>query len=97
MEFSDYAVVLQTAIGGQGVALGWISAISRMLRDGTLVPAAPYLLETGRSFNLIAPRGRPVRSIVLGIRDWLIEEMLADLKALAPMLSVARKNVAVAE
>ena len=90
MEFSDYAVVLQTAIGGQGVALGWVSAISRMLIDGTLVPAAPYLLETGRSFNLVAPRGRPPRGIVLGIRDWLIAEMQRDLDTLSPMLEAAR-------
>src|SRR5262249_45383913 len=26
LEFSDYAVALQTAIGGQGIALGWVSA-----------------------------------------------------------------------
>lgn len=91
MEFTDYAVVLQAAIGGQGIALGWISAISRMLNDGTLVPAANYLLETGRSFNLVSPRGRPVRGIVLEIRDWLIEEMRRDLADLSPMLDVARE------
>lgn len=92
MEFSDYAVVLQTAIGGQGVALGWISAISRMLIDGTLVPAAPFLLETQRNFSLVSPRGRHVRAIVLGIRDWLIDEMRRDLTLLAPMLDAAREG-----
>jgi DNA-binding transcriptional LysR family regulator len=91
MEFSDYAVTLQTAIGGQGIALGWISAVSRMLIEATLVPAAPHLFETERSFNLVAPRGRPVRAIVLGIRDWLIAQMRRDLVTLSPMLEAARE------
>ena len=58
-EFSDYAVVLQTAISGQGIALGWVSAVSRLLADGTLVPASRLRLETGNHFCLISPRHRP--------------------------------------
>jgi LysR family glycine cleavage system transcriptional activator len=86
IEFSDYAVVLQTAVSGQGVALGWVSAISRMLVDRTLVPASSRRVLTGRMFSLIAPRGRPVREIVLRIRDWMMEEMRKELCSLAPLL-----------
>jgi DNA-binding transcriptional LysR family regulator len=89
IEFSDYAVVLQTAMSGQGIALGWISAISRMLLERTLVPASSRRLETGRQFSLIAPRGRPVREIVLRIRDWMREEMRRELAALGPVLAAA--------
>jgi hypothetical protein len=41
---------------------------------------------TGRTFSLIAPRGRPVREIVLRIRDWMMEEMRKELRSLAPLL-----------
>lgn len=85
-EFTDYAVVLQTAIAGQGVALGWISATSRMLHDGTLVPASKQRFETGKQFSLIAPRGRPVREIVHSIRSWMVDEMHREHDALLPML-----------
>jgi LysR family glycine cleavage system transcriptional activator len=86
-EFSDYAVVLQTAIGGQGIALGWISAVSRLLADETLVPASRLLLQTGNSFNLITPRNRPVRPIVHQIRDWMIDEMRREYAALLPLVT----------
>ena len=87
IEFSDYAVVLQTAMSWQGVALGWVSAISRMLVDRLLVPASSHRIATGKTFSLIAPRGRPVREIVLRIRDWMIAEMGADLARLDRLLS----------
>ena len=86
LEFSDYAVVLQTAIGGQGIALGWISAVSRLLADGTLVPASRLLLETGNCFSLISPRNRPVRAIVHQIRDWMIDEMRREYAVLLPLM-----------
>lgn len=86
IELSDYAVVLQMAMSGQGVALGWVSAISRQLVDGTLVPASDDRIATGRHFSLIAPAGRPLRPIARDIRDWMIEAMREDLATLAPML-----------
>jgi DNA-binding transcriptional LysR family regulator len=89
VEFSDYAVVLQTAISGQGIALVWVSAISHTLATGTLVPASERRLVTGRHFCLIAPRGRPLRSTVLAIRDWMIEEMRRERRLLAPILAPA--------
>lgn len=79
IEFSDYAVAIQTAMSGQGIALGWVSAVSRLLLDGALVPASTRRLMTGQTFALVAPRGRPVRDVVLRIRDWMIAEMRDDL------------------
>lgn len=87
VEFSDYAVVLQTAVAGQGVALGWLSAISRTLLDGTLILASPMRLETGRQFSLIAPRGRAPREIVRRIRAWMVAEMQQDHQALQALLA----------
>jgi LysR family glycine cleavage system transcriptional activator len=86
IEFSDYAVVIQTAMSGQGIALGWVSAVSRCLLDGALMPASRHCKVTGRVFGLIAPRGRPVRPIVQRIRDWMIAEMRSDLDRLAGLL-----------
>lgn len=86
IEFSDYAVVIQTAMSGQGIALGWVSAVSRCLLDGALMPASRHCTITGNVFGLIAPRGRPVRPIVARIRDWMIAEMRSDLDRLAGLL-----------
>ena len=86
LEFSDYAVVLQAAMNGEGVALGWLSNVSRALLQGTLVPASDRQINTGRIHQLIAPRSRPLRPIVSDIRAWMIAEMQAELKALKAIL-----------
>lgn len=84
--FSDYSVVVQAALKGEGVALGWITVISRALLEQTLVPASARRVRTGRSFHLVAPR-RPLRAVVLAIRDWMIARMQEDLERLAPLLA----------
>jgi DNA-binding transcriptional LysR family regulator len=86
LEFSDYAVVLQAAMNGEGVALGWLSNVSRALLQGTLVPASDRQINTGRTHQLIAPRSRPIRPIVSDICAWMIAEMQTELKALHPIL-----------
>lgn len=84
--FPDYAVVLQAAMNGEGIALGWLAAVVRPLLRRTLVPASDRQIATGRTLQLIAPRSRPVRPVVAEIRAWMIAEMEADLQALGPLL-----------
>ncbi|WP_046114340.1 LysR family transcriptional regulator [Aquincola tertiaricarbonis] len=81
LAFSDYAVVLQAALLGQGVALGWVSAASGAMRSRHLVPAGGPMLATGRSYRLVAPGGRS-RPEVAQVVQWLQAEMQADLQAL---------------
>ncbi|MGE0715089.1 MAG: LysR family transcriptional regulator [Alphaproteobacteria bacterium] len=78
MAFTDYAVVLQAAMNGEGIALGWMTSIASALLDGRLVPASDRRVATGKSFHLMAPRTKPLRPVVLAIRDWLIAETRAD-------------------
>lgn len=77
--FSDYAVVVQAALLGQGMALGWLNVVSHCLAKGELVPAAATLRVMPRRCCLVVPHRRPVRPIVESVRDWIIEEMRADL------------------
>jgi len=87
IEFSDYAVVLQAAMNGEGIALGWVTAVSRALCEGQLVAASERCVRTGRFYHLCAPHTRPLREVVLAIRDWLIAQMQADLARLGPIMS----------
>ncbi|MBZ9737374.1 LysR family transcriptional regulator [Mesorhizobium sp. CA18] len=86
LEFSDYAVVLQGAMNGQGVALGWLSNVSTALLQGTLVRASDRQINTGRTHQLVAPPSRPLRPIVSDIAAWMIAEMQAELERLHPLL-----------
>ncbi|WGF89731.1 LysR family transcriptional regulator [Marinivivus vitaminiproducens] len=80
LAFPDYAVVLQAALLGQGVALGWSYVVSHWLRHGQLVPAAAGLIRTDRQCQLMLPKDRAARPIVLAVRDWLIAEIRAEMR-----------------
>lgn len=79
LTFSDYAVVMQAALLGQGVALGWLTVVPHWLIAGALVPAAQRPIVTARHCELLHPRRRPVRPVVLEVRDWILTDMRSDL------------------
>lgn len=82
--FSDYAAILQAAVDGTGIALGWVNVISGALCAGRLVPAwRGGGINTGRCIKLISTREGPMRPMVREIADWFCARMAEDLKALA--------------
>jgi len=81
LNFNDYAIVVQAALLGQGIALGWVNVVMHWLAQRALVPAEEELLVTDRMCCLSRAPGRPLRPIVAQVRDWLIAEMRADLEA----------------
>jgi len=82
LTFSDYAVVVQAALLGQGIALGWFTVTSHWMLTGALVPASETLTTTQRVCELVHPQDRPVRPVVVEIRDWIIEQLRCDLVAI---------------
>lgn len=80
--FSDYAVVVQAALLGQGIAFGWITVVSHAVLTGALVPAAPRVTRGARVCVLASPRNRVLRPVVREIRDWIIAELRADIEAI---------------
>ncbi|WP_406806863.1 LysR family transcriptional regulator [Burkholderia semiarida] len=93
LSFNDYAIVLQAALLGQGIALGWVNVVMHWLTQHALVPAEDELVTTDRMCCLAWALNRPLRPIVAEVRDWLIAEMRADLAAVDkvhPSLGLAR-------
>ena len=82
LSFSDYAVVVQAALLGQGVTLGWITVVAHWLLTGALVPAAAKLVKTRRVCELVTPRNRTIRPVAIEIRDWIITQMRKDIAAI---------------
>jgi DNA-binding transcriptional LysR family regulator len=82
LSFSDYAVVVQAALLGQGVTLGWITVVAHWLLTGALVPASAKLVKTRRVCEFVNPRNRPIRPVAVEIRDWIIGEMRHDIAAI---------------
>jgi DNA-binding transcriptional LysR family regulator len=78
VDFSDYAIVIQAALLGQGIALGWLNSTAYWLSTGALVPGRPEAVLTDRACRLLHPANRPPRPSVAEVRDWIVEEMRAD-------------------
>lgn len=74
LSFSDYALVIQGAIKGQGVALGWWHVVAGELLTKGLVPAAGMMLQTGTFYNLVGRRSAMRRPAVQKLRGWLQTE-----------------------
>ena len=78
LQFSDYTVVVQAALLGQGIAVGWLNVVSHLLVRGDLVPVGP-VMKTGRICQLITARN-PQTPVVFEICEWIEAELAADMK-----------------
>lgn len=70
---NDYSLVLQAALDGQGVALGWEHIVTRLLEDCRLVALAEPV-ETGQPFPILTrPPAGPTghRANLISLRQWL--------------------------
>ena len=74
LRLNDYSLVIQAALAGQGVALGWMHIVERLVSQRLLqVPLdAPYREVDG--FYLIWPAGRTLTDEAETVRDWLLPE-----------------------
>jgi DNA-binding transcriptional LysR family regulator len=80
LSFNDYAIVVQAALLGQGIALGWLNVVSHLLAENVLRPIELESITTSRRCCLVAPEVRPMRPVVESIRDWILEESRADMR-----------------
>lgn len=74
LTFTDYTLVIQTAIKGRGIALGWWHVVAHELLQKGLVPAGTEF-RSGDCYHLVATSRRPLRKSAILVRDWLLDEM----------------------
>lgn len=95
--FSDYAVVLQAALLGQGIAIGWLNIASHWLETGSLVPATPYAIATERLCHLVHSRKKPLSPAAKQVREWIIEETRNDVSNVAKQYPELNLNLLLAK
>ncbi len=78
LQLNDYAVVLQAAIAGQGIALGWRHLVSHLLRSGQLRRAVKHSYRSAKAFYVVTPKVWPVNEATQLFRDWMIAEARRD-------------------
>ncbi len=67
----DYSIVLQTAVNGRGVALGYVTSCSYLLREGLLMPALPKTLKTNKNYCMVINPNAHNRQIAEAVRHWI--------------------------
>ncbi|XBO41181.1 LysR substrate-binding domain-containing protein [Alsobacter sp. KACC 23698] len=91
-EFTDYAVILQAALNGEGIALGWVSVVSSALVKGAFIPATELRSITGRHHCLLAPKNRPLSPVTIEIANWLATRMAHELSQLWQVLGLSNRQ-----
>ncbi|MDB5555983.1 MAG: LysR family transcriptional regulator [Rhizobium sp.] len=74
LTINDYVLVIQAALAGEGVALGWQHLIARQVASGALVPVSSHVFETGSDFYVVWPRSRELSLPARKVRDWLLAQ-----------------------
>ena len=71
LSMNDYVLVVQAAIEGQGIALGWNHLTRRLVESGLLVRVTDHTLTTGNWFSVAWPKDRTLSETTRNVRDWL--------------------------
>ena len=78
LRFNNYMLLIQAALEGQGIALGWRRLVDPLLRRGDLNMVCPARVVPEARYHLLTPlRFRDDRA-VLAFRHWLLQEAGAD-------------------
>ena len=81
--FSDYSVVIQAALLGQGIAAGWMNIVSHWMNEEQLVPAVNKQVCPGRECRILARTTGDHADVVQDVSTWLVSEIQSDLMAIA--------------
>jgi DNA-binding transcriptional LysR family regulator len=77
LRLNDYALVIQAAMAGEGIALGWRHVTASLIKSRLLVPVVPQSWITGEEFHLIWSDQTTLSESACQVRDWIIEEAKA--------------------
>ncbi len=76
MSFNTYAMVIQAALAGQGLALGWLGLVDQIIDSGMLCRAGAVLDREERGYWLLVSRSR--HASVAQLAEWLVTEANGD-------------------
>jgi DNA-binding transcriptional LysR family regulator len=78
ININSYSMLIQSAIGGQGIALAWSNLVDNHLHTGALVRPLDTVLRTDAQFCLLEPLTRGgMRQSVKRFRTWLMNQLPA--------------------
>lgn len=74
LTLNNEPLVMQAAMAGQGIALGWVPLVDDAVRGGQLVPAFAAPVRTGNGYFLVEPQTQRPPAAVQRFRSWMLSE-----------------------
>lgn len=74
LRFDNYTLLIQAAIGGQGVAIGWRHLVDDLLEQGLLCRPIEAAAISGYGYYIVLPQRKRRVQIVQRFVDWLRSE-----------------------
>jgi DNA-binding transcriptional LysR family regulator len=74
LRLNDYALVVQAAMSGEGIAIGWKHIVALLISSGLLVQVMPLCWKSGEEFHLIWSSRTTLSPHAEQVRDWIINE-----------------------
>jgi LysR family glycine cleavage system transcriptional activator len=75
LAFDNFQLVLQAALLGQGVCLGWAPLIDDLVNAGGLVRLMDTPLGSSRGYHLVEHTNRPYAANVATLKAWLLGQL----------------------
>jgi putative choline sulfate-utilization transcription factor len=76
--YNNYPLLIQAAVDGHGVALGWRYFVDELLQSGRLVHVTGQTVRTGLGFYLVTPQGETRSAHAVRLHDWLTSRISRD-------------------
>jgi DNA-binding transcriptional LysR family regulator len=70
---NEYVPVVQAALDGEGIALGWLHLVKNYIASGRIVAVTDHVMRTGDAFYVVWPKGRPLAANAKRVKDWIVE------------------------
>ena len=72
LRLNHYLLVLQAAMAGEGIAMGWAHLVDTLIEQGLLVRIGARRWRTERSFHLIWSSRTPLSPQTETVRNWIL-------------------------
>lgn len=77
LRVNNYPMLIQAALDGQGIALGWRHLVDDLVARGALVQPIDATLRTEQAFYLFTPAEAELSAETATFRDWVLGEVRA--------------------
>ncbi len=70
---NNYPFLVQSAVLGDGILLGWEGLVQDFVNSGQLVPAHPWKLAAEGKCFMLTPKDRYLRPVIRRVSEWLLK------------------------